>query len=119
MFQKYISTSIHQWLENLAIVFFGIVVLFGCSQISIPLHLVPITLQTLGVIFIILTYDTKKAVQTMLTYVLLGSIGFPVFSGYSGGIDVIFGATGGYIFGFVLAPLVVIPFKKLLNYAVC
>ena len=35
-------------------------------------------------------------------YVLLGAIGVPVFSGFSGGLGVIFGKTGGFIYGFIV-----------------
>ena len=116
MFQKDVSvSSVHEWLRDLGIVFFGVILLFGCSQISIPIQPVPITLQTIGVILIVLTYDTKKAMQTMLAYVSLGAFGAPMFSGYIGGLAVILGPTGGYILGFILATLVAMPCKKLLD----
>ena len=107
--------SSYPYVIDISIVVLGVALLFGCSQIAIPIQPVPITLQTIGVIFIILTYDTKKAVQTILAYVLLGALGAPMFSGYRGGLAVILGPTGGYILGFILATLVAIPFKKRLD----
>ena len=69
------------------------------AQISVPIGIgVPFTLQTFGVYLI-----------CVLIYILLGAIGLPVFANFSGGLGVIFGVTGGYIFGFLVASLV-IPF---------
>ena len=42
----------------------------------------------------------------MLVYLLLGAVGLPVFSGFSGGIGRFAGVTGGYLIGFLLIPLV-------------
>ena len=116
MFQKSaLVSSVHPRFIGLSAIFFGVVLLFGCSQISIPLHPIPITLQTVGVILIILTYDTPKAAQTILAYIFLGALGFPMFAGYKGGIAVILGPSGGYILGFILATFVAAPCKKLLD----
>lgn len=42
-------------------------------------------------------------------YLLLGSIGLPVFSGFSGGIGVLLGPTGGYLAGYLFIPLCCLP----------
>jgi biotin transport system substrate-specific component len=39
----------------------------------------------------------------MGAYAVLGALGLPVFSESSSGFDVIFGATGGFIIGFIFA----------------
>ena len=41
----------------------------------------------------------------MLVYILLGAIGLPVFSGFTGGIGILLGNTGGYIIGFLFSAL--------------
>ncbi|MBM7583172.1 biotin transport system substrate-specific component [Caldicoprobacter guelmensis] len=76
------------------------------AQIAIPLPGgVPFTLQVFGVFLGILLLG-KKAFWGMLTYLLLGAIGLPVFAQAQGGIGIILGPTGGYIIGFVISGLV-------------
>ena len=77
-----------------------------CSWISIPLS-VPITLQTLGICLVAGLFGAKKGSAAVLIYILLGAIGVPVFSGFKGGIGVLFGSTGGYIIGFIFTALIV------------
>ena len=42
----------------------------------------------------------------MLVYLFLGMVGLPVFSGFSGGMGVLLGPTGGYLIGYVLCTLI-------------
>jgi biotin transport system substrate-specific component len=77
-----------------------------CSWLAIPLT-VPITLQTLAVCVVAGIFGAKKGTLSLLVYILLGSIGVPVFSGFKGGIGVLFGATGGYIIGFIFTTVIV------------
>jgi biotin transport system substrate-specific component len=43
----------------------------------------------------------------MALYALIGALGLPVFSDASHGVSVLFGATGGFIFGFIVAAALV------------
>ena len=91
----------------------GVILLFACSQIQIPLKPVPITLHTLAVMLIGLTYKPKQAFEVVFAYLLLGAAGAPVFHGFSGGYAHLFGPTGGYFAGFlVAAPLTAWLFSK-------
>ena len=67
-----------------------------CSWISIPAA-VPFTLQTLGVFLAVGILGGKRGTMAVLVYILLGAIGIPVFAGFSGGIGVLTGTTGGFI----------------------
>lgn len=81
------------------------VIIAVCSWISIPTT-VPFTLQTFGVFMAVGLLGGKKGTVSVLVYILLGAVGVPVFAGFSGGIGVLFGTTGGYIVGFLLSGLV-------------
>ncbi len=81
------------------------VIIAVCSWISIPTT-VPFTLQTFGVFMAVGLLGGKKGTISVLVYILLGAVGVPVFAGFSSGIGVLFGTTGGYIVGFLLSGLV-------------
>lgn len=74
-----------------------------CSQIAIPMPTqVSLTLQTFAVALCGYVLGVKWGLASIITYVLLGTVGVPVFSGFKGGVQVLFGASGGFIFGFML-----------------
>ncbi len=70
------------------------------SWISIPIGLVPITLQILGVFVCAIVLKPTHAMLALVIYILLGVIGIPVFAQGTGGLAVITGATGGFILTF-------------------
>lgn len=76
-----------------------------CSWISIP-TIVPFTLQTLGVFLAISILGMYRGFLSVLVYILLGAVGFPVFSGFKGGFGILLNTTGGYILGFLLTALI-------------
>lgn len=72
------------------------------SQTAIPTPFnVPLTLQTFAVALCGYALGVKWGLASIVTYILLGVCGVPVFSGFKGGVQVLFGATGGFIFGFL------------------
>lgn len=75
-----------------------------CSWISIPAT-VPFTLQTFGVFMAVGLLGGKRGSLAVLVYILLGAIGLPVFSGFTGGLGILFNTTGGYIIGFYFSAL--------------
>ncbi|MCQ3034749.1 MAG: biotin transporter BioY [Bacilli bacterium] len=75
-----------------------------CSWISIPVLVVPFTLQTLAIFLCCWTLDFKTSMFAITAYLLLGLVGVPVFSGFSGGVSAILGPTGGYLVGFLFMP---------------
>lgn len=82
-----------------------------CSWISIPTA-VPFTLQTFAVFFVLLLLGGERGTIATLVYVLLGAVGVPVFAGFSGGIGILLGSTGGYIIGFLFVGLIYMLFTK-------
>jgi biotin transport system substrate-specific component len=93
-------------LNNLILVLAGVAVTALSAQLSIPAIPVPFTFQTLAVLVIGSTYGAARGSITMAAYALVGALGFPVFAESSSGLDIIFGATGGFIIGFIFAAAV-------------
>ena len=83
-----------------------------CSWISIP-TVVPFTLQTLGIFLTVGLLGGKRGTISIIVYILLGAVGVPVFSGFSGGAGIIAGNTGGYIVGFLFSALIMWGMEKL------
>ena len=83
-----------------------------CSWISIPFT-VPVTLQTFGVFIAVGLLGGKRGTLAVLVYILMGAIGLPVFSGFTGGIGILAGTTGGYIVGFLFSALLMWGMEKL------
>jgi len=75
------------------------------SLVSIPFVPVPLTLQTLF-LFVAAGFMGRYAVAPILLYLLLGTLGFPVFHNGTAGIGVFLGPTGGFLLGFVPAVFV-------------
>ena len=71
------------------------------AQVKVPMLPVPMTLQTLAISVIGLTYGSRMAAATLVAYLIEGAIGLPVFAGASFGIATLVGPTGGFLFGFV------------------
>ncbi len=90
----------HKTLDMVYIALFAVVMAI-CSWIVIPMA-VPFTLQTFGVFLSVLVLGGKRGTFAVFLYILMGSIGLPVFSGFTGGVGVLLGYTGGYIMGFLL-----------------
>lgn len=83
-----------------------------CSWIYVPFA-VPFTMQTFGVFLTLTLLGGKRGTLAVLTYLLLGIAGAPVFAGFSGGIGYLFGATGGFCIGFLFSSLVFWLFERL------
>ena len=77
-----------------------------CAWISIPLGSNPITLQTFALFLTLALLGGKHGSLVCLVYLLLGGVGLPVFSGFRGGVGMLLGSTGGYLWGFLLCALV-------------
>jgi len=91
--------------KDLAYVAVCAVLMAVCSWISIPAT-VPFTLQTFAVFCTLGLIGGKRGTAAIVVYLLLGALGVPVFAGFSGGIGILIGTTGGYLLGFILMGLV-------------
>lgn len=77
------------------------------SYIRIDLTAVPITAQTLAVMLAGSVLTPKQAALSLLTYLLLGAVGAPIFAGGAAGLPIILGKTGGYLIGFMVGAVVI------------
>lgn len=77
------------------------------AQIAIPIGTVPITLQVLFVLLSGFILGSRLGFLSQLIYLLMGSLGLPVFANLSGGFAYIYGPTGGYLIAFPLAAFLV------------
>ncbi|MFH1061584.1 MAG: biotin transporter BioY [Candidatus Omnitrophota bacterium] len=100
--------------KTIGIITFLILITAG-AFVYIPLWFtpVPITLQTFFVLLCGAFLSKKDGVFTQGLYAGLGAIGLPIFSAAQGGLVKLFGPTGGYIIGFVVA---IFSLKYMLNY---
>ena len=88
-----------------------------CSWITIklPINAVQFTMQTFAIFAALFILGGKLGTLAIAVYVAIGAIGVPVFSGFNGGIGILAGPTGGYIFGFVFSGLVYMFAEKIAN----
>jgi biotin transport system substrate-specific component len=77
--------------------------LAASAYVAIPLQPVPVTFQTFVVVLAALLLEPGWAFAAVGGYILLGAAGVPVFAGARGGLGVLVGPTGGYLFGFLAA----------------
>lgn len=77
------------------------------APISIPIGPVPVSLSIFAVCLAAALGGTVRGVAAVGIYVLLGTLGLPVFSGFSGGAGHLLGVTGGFVFGYIPCALVV------------
>ncbi len=73
------------------------------AWIEVPIGPVPVTLQVLMVLLAGLLLGARLGFVSMLLYILTGTVGLPVFAGFSGGFVHIYGPTGGYLLAFPIA----------------
>jgi biotin transport system substrate-specific component len=76
------------------------------AKIKVDLYPVPMTLQPLAILMIAMLCGRNIAVSTVSFYLFQGMIGLPVFA-YGGGLPYLMGPTGGFLFGFLVASLIV------------
>lgn len=87
--------------------------------ISIPIYPVPLSLQTLFTLLAAMTLGSVMGMLSQIIYVMLGVIGLPVFAGFKAGIGILFGPTGGFLFGFIISAYIIgkiIELKKEKNF---
>jgi biotin transport system substrate-specific component len=96
------------WTRDIALVLGG--ALLTCVGALISIHVpgspVPVTGQTLAVVVAGASLGMRRGAASQLLYLVLGLF-LPVYADGESGLDVVWGASGGYIVGFVIAAAIV------------
>lgn len=78
------------------------------AQISIPMPLgVPMTMQTFAITLTGIILGARKGATSSLIYVLIGTVGVPVFANFTGGYQMLVGPTGGFIISFPIMAFII------------
>lgn len=105
----------HFWIMNSKQIFKVILAvgfIASFAQITIDIGDIPITGQTFAVLFIALIFNKLEAMSIILLYIILGTVGLPIFADGSSGIDKLLGNSGGFIIGFFVATFAVSVLKN-------
>lgn len=88
---------------NIALIFAGSLFIALSARIAVPIpfSMVPVTLQTLGVLLVMVLLGSKRGAISVLLYLLEGLSGYPVFAMGAGGFYHLTGPTGGYLLAFL------------------
>ena len=82
----------------------GVALIAVCTFLTIP-GPVPFTMQTFAIFTVLGLLGGKRGTLAITCYLLMGTLGLPIFSGFRGGPAVLLGNTGGYLFGFLAVGL--------------
>ena len=93
-------------LTNFVTVVICSLLLILSAKIKVDLYPVPMTLQPLAVLLIAMLCGRNIAVATVSLYLFQGMVGIPVFA-YGGGLLYLLGPTGGFLFGFLFASIII------------
>ncbi|POP31685.1 biotin transporter BioY [Lactonifactor longoviformis] len=80
--------------------------ILGPLSIPLPFSPVPISFTNLAIYLSVFVLGMKKGTVSYIVYLLLGMVGLPVFSGFTGGLGKLAGPTGGYLTGFIFLAII-------------
>jgi len=89
-----------------ALVAVGAALVAALAQVEVPLWPVPVTGQTLGVVVVGAALGARRGAAALVTYLVAGLAGLPVFAGFTGSIAAVAKPSFGFIIGFVFAAFV-------------
>ncbi|MBP5091686.1 MAG: biotin transporter BioY [Bacilli bacterium] len=95
-----------QKIKNITLIGVFAALLCVVAPFSLPIGIVPISLATFMVYLLSAIFEPWIATGIIAVYIALGAMGLPVFAGVKGGLGVLFGPTGGFIWAYLLAALV-------------
>ena len=105
MLREKIAVRELSWVKGLSLAIFSSLLLAISAKVKIclPFTPVPITGQTLALFLIALLLKPPFNALSVAFYILFGMLGLPYFAGAHAGLSYLFGPTGGYLIGFLVA----------------
>ena len=97
--------------RSVAFVGLTIALMSVSAWVSVPLGPVPFTLQTFVMVFALLALAPKECLAAIAGYLILGGVGLPLFSSMRGGLGVLAGPTGGFLWGFLVGAMLVLALR--------
>jgi biotin transport system substrate-specific component len=91
----------------LACLFAALISIGAYIAIPLPGTPIPIVLQNMFIMLAAVALGPWWSLLSVIIYLLFGFVGMPVFSGGTGGIDKLFGPTGGYLIGYIPATIAI------------
>ena len=83
----------------------AVICVLGPVSFPLPISPVPVSLGVLGILLAADLLGLKLGTVSCLGYLLIGLVGMPVFTGFSGGVGKVLGPTGGYLIGYIFLSL--------------
>lgn len=90
-----------------AALFAALTGVLGFVSIPLPFSPIPVSGQSLGVMLAGSILTARQAALSILIFILIGAVGVPIFSGFTGGIGALVGPRGGYYIGFLIGAAVI------------
>ncbi len=97
------NLQMNQEIESSIRVIAAIITIAFAAQITIDIGPIPITGQTLAILCWAFFLSPGGAIMALLFYLILGFIGVPIFADRAHGLDKLYGGSGGYLIGFLIA----------------
>ena len=99
------TSTVRRSLSDMTLIALVTAVMCLLCPFAVPVGPIPVTLGVFAVFLAVYVLGTLRSAIACLLYILLGALGLPVFSGYSGSLGKLLGPTGGYIIGYVFLAL--------------
>ena len=104
--------NINSNILSIILILMGSILLAISAKIQVPFWPVPMTMQTFIIFLIGMTYSIRLSFATVVFYLFQGAIGLPVFAS-GGGIAYLIGPTAGYLYGMLVASIIISYFANL------
>ena len=107
---RHLSLGVAAWPKRTALIVASNLLLLASAKAQVPFWPVPMTMQTYVVLSMAALLGWRMAATSLAAYLAEGALGLPVFAGtpaHGIGLAYIAGPTGGYLFGYLAAAVIV------------